>query len=716
MDKKDDDYATNIGIALTTIHGGNSNTNNNDDCCADDAALEQEREERKFESRNNKNEDTNGIKSNISSNSVVCVAALPTHQIDDQIENNQHLHPLVEEAESRSNTEISGMNITDDAAINHTSEINTDSAGYSQPLSSTASEEALSSPPWRMPQAGTPSTSSSASQAQRQLLDSTYHQSTHNIGDNSNESSNRNGSLPLFHIERTQGRTLSSDPFVRVMQVAIRVVLFPVFIVATLVGVVFILIFCVTPMFLSLLAVLFGYYCCSSASFNGGNSHGGDHIPFHVLVRQIFDVDNFDNYGNDANEPKYSREQIQERLIRRRILSVIQLSASSNYENENDNSIKSAAVSPSPGINNNAGTASSKSSSTSHHDKESDMSNEDTTDNSRSFRPDMFPINDQESFLLSAENLVFVTMNKNDSIQEAFIFSSPLSVRSSVDDDETQQKRYQAEKKKSNKRNNNQESSNEELASSNEHLQHQKNNEENELIQIVIDACCPRESDDLIRTNSYCLSVPLDAEIIDTPPTDNEYIDSNQLLTKTLVESGTDSSIVNNVASSKKIGSNVYSKSAIDENSLILNDARLTTVALPFPSSTLMAAASPSQIMPSTTPFEISSSTKETFNNTITNVRAKNNPCDENKQNNLPNNTLPKLPLRCNKELRHGITTYCNICLLNYEQGDNIAWSKRSDNSCYHAFHEDCILDWLCRKQTCPICRQDYVCENSPDV
>lgn len=49
----------------------------------------------------------------------------------------------------------------------------------------------------------------------------------------------------------------------------------------------------------------------------------------------------------------------------------------------------------------------------------------------------------------------------------------------------------------------------------------------------------------------------------------------------------------------------------------------------------------------------------------------------------------------------------CDICMLEFRVGDEIAWSPNVN--CDHAFHKDCILEWLVRKPTCPICRQDYV-------
>ena len=54
-----------------------------------------------------------------------------------------------------------------------------------------------------------------------------------------------------------------------------------------------------------------------------------------------------------------------------------------------------------------------------------------------------------------------------------------------------------------------------------------------------------------------------------------------------------------------------------------------------------------------------------------------------------------------------GISSYCNICLLEYEVGDIVVWSRRPDG-CHHAWHEDCLLDWLKRKPSCPNCRQIY--------
>ena len=52
----------------------------------------------------------------------------------------------------------------------------------------------------------------------------------------------------------------------------------------------------------------------------------------------------------------------------------------------------------------------------------------------------------------------------------------------------------------------------------------------------------------------------------------------------------------------------------------------------------------------------------------------------------------------------------CGICLEEYEDGDEIAWSKNP--SCRHAFHANCLKEWLSTRekpmQVCPTCRESY--------
>ena len=49
----------------------------------------------------------------------------------------------------------------------------------------------------------------------------------------------------------------------------------------------------------------------------------------------------------------------------------------------------------------------------------------------------------------------------------------------------------------------------------------------------------------------------------------------------------------------------------------------------------------------------------------------------------------------------------CPICLEEYKIDDEIAWSRNQD--CLHAFHLDCISDWLMDNDDCPLCRADYL-------
>jgi len=49
----------------------------------------------------------------------------------------------------------------------------------------------------------------------------------------------------------------------------------------------------------------------------------------------------------------------------------------------------------------------------------------------------------------------------------------------------------------------------------------------------------------------------------------------------------------------------------------------------------------------------------------------------------------------------------CSICLEKYKIDDDICWSKR--DSCPHAFHEECLTQWLMRHSRCPLCRETYL-------
>eukprot|EP00563_Minutocellus_polymorphus_P015640 CAMPEP_0181051238 /NCGR_PEP_ID=MMETSP1070-20121207/16945_1 /TAXON_ID=265543 /ORGANISM="Minutocellus polymorphus, Strain NH13" /LENGTH=298 /DNA_ID=CAMNT_0023130241 /DNA_START=109 /DNA_END=1005 /DNA_ORIENTATION=+ len=53
----------------------------------------------------------------------------------------------------------------------------------------------------------------------------------------------------------------------------------------------------------------------------------------------------------------------------------------------------------------------------------------------------------------------------------------------------------------------------------------------------------------------------------------------------------------------------------------------------------------------------------------------------------------------------------CAVCLCPYEVGETLVWS--SNTSCRHAFHRDCVVEYLCKVQEvdcpCPCCRGTFV-------
>lgn len=56
------------------------------------------------------------------------------------------------------------------------------------------------------------------------------------------------------------------------------------------------------------------------------------------------------------------------------------------------------------------------------------------------------------------------------------------------------------------------------------------------------------------------------------------------------------------------------------------------------------------------------------------------------------------------------ITNECSICLCEYERGDTVVTSCNPE--CSHAFHQECIVEWLVKMQEgapCPCCRCTFV-------
>jgi len=62
----------------------------------------------------------------------------------------------------------------------------------------------------------------------------------------------------------------------------------------------------------------------------------------------------------------------------------------------------------------------------------------------------------------------------------------------------------------------------------------------------------------------------------------------------------------------------------------------------------------------------------------------------------------------------HRVAGCCAICLAGYKVNDCIVWSSLTDTPCSHAFHFDCIVDWLASVKKaddypCPCCRQQFI-------
>ena len=55
------------------------------------------------------------------------------------------------------------------------------------------------------------------------------------------------------------------------------------------------------------------------------------------------------------------------------------------------------------------------------------------------------------------------------------------------------------------------------------------------------------------------------------------------------------------------------------------------------------------------------------------------------------------------------IRNMCAICCDNYEEGDDIAYSRNQE--CHHFYHVECILEWLMRENNndCPLCRSAFL-------
>jgi hypothetical protein len=61
------------------------------------------------------------------------------------------------------------------------------------------------------------------------------------------------------------------------------------------------------------------------------------------------------------------------------------------------------------------------------------------------------------------------------------------------------------------------------------------------------------------------------------------------------------------------------------------------------------------------------------------------------------------------------VAAACAVCLSPYDVGDTVTWSPQ--RKCQHAYHSQCIEEWLARKEhsACPCCRQEFCYDNDDD-
>jgi hypothetical protein len=74
----------------------------------------------------------------------------------------------------------------------------------------------------------------------------------------------------------------------------------------------------------------------------------------------------------------------------------------------------------------------------------------------------------------------------------------------------------------------------------------------------------------------------------------------------------------------------------------------------------------------------------------------------------LRGGTTEPQPLQQQQQQRK-VPNCCAICLSPYDVGELVVWS--SNVACKHAFHEECMMDWLCKIEDstpCPCCRQEF--------
>ena len=64
---------------------------------------------------------------------------------------------------------------------------------------------------------------------------------------------------------------------------------------------------------------------------------------------------------------------------------------------------------------------------------------------------------------------------------------------------------------------------------------------------------------------------------------------------------------------------------------------------------------------------------------------------------------LPERTFRGAADALQGEEAACSICMCEYEEGEKLTVLP----GCTHAFHADCVFQWLESKPTCPACMRD---------
>ena len=89
------------------------------------------------------------------------------------------------------------------------------------------------------------------------------------------------------------------------------------------------------------------------------------------------------------------------------------------------------------------------------------------------------------------------------------------------------------------------------------------------------------------------------------------------------------------------------------------------------------------------------------FLNLIQNLNKKEHPTDKNVLDSLPTTKIEDVS-KLDQEQKK-----CTICLEEYQKGEELIVLP-----CIHLFHKPCIVNWLKKQNSCPICKFKLTFEN----